>query len=316
MRTLPGVESAATSLFAPGVPATFESQYEIVERRGPASERLPAESRFVSPDYFATLRIPLLDGRPCREVPLRTPREVMVNRAFARRFLGDTSSPVGLHLAADAGSRPAQIVGIVGDARERGLDREPVPIVYTCFNAPNPTPYVLLRTSGEPAALIQAVRARVKAIEPQRAVYDIAPLETLLGDAFTQNRLRAGLVTVFAASALLLACVGLYGTLSYAVNLRRREIGLRLALGAMRRDIIRRYVTHVLLIAAAASVCGLALARALSGVVAGMLVGVSPGDPLTLAGVTTLVLLVAGIAALVPATRAALVEPMRVLRDE
>jgi putative ABC transport system permease protein len=316
MRALPGVQSAATSLFAPGVPATFESQYEIVERRGPASERLPAESRFVSPDYFATLQIPLLDGRSCREVPLRAPREVMVNRAFARRFLADTSSPIGLHVATDAGSRPAQIVGIVGNARERGLDRDPVPIVYTCFNAPNPTPYVLLRTSGDPAALIQAVRARVNAIEPQRAVYDIAPLGTLLGDAFTQNRLRAGLVAVFAASALVLACVGLYGTLSYAVNLRRREIGLRLALGAMRRDIIRRYVTQVLLIASAASVCGLALARALSGVMAGMLVGVSPGDPLTLAGVTALVLLVAGIAALVPATRAALVEPMRVLRDE
>lgn len=317
MRALPGVESAATAIFAPGVPAAFESAFAIVERRRPGADRLPAQNRVVSPGYFATMRIPLVDGAVCGNAQIKGPREALVNRAFARQFLGDVPSPIGLHVTTgDAASPAARIVGVVGDARERGLDREPGPTVYTCFSAPTPTPVVLLRTHGDPAALTQAVRLRVKALEPTRAVYDIAPLDARLGQAYTQNHVRVWLVTTFAVTALLLSCLGLYGTLSYAISLRRREIGVRFALGALRRDIVGQFVRQGLIVAGAASVAGLALAWSLTGVVSTMLTGVSPTDPLTLGAVVLVVMTVAGLAALVPSTRAARLEPVRALREE
>jgi putative ABC transport system permease protein len=204
----------------------------------------------------------------------------------------------------------------VGDARERGLDREPGPVVYTCSSAPNPTPYFLVRTRGEPAALAQTVRLKMKELEPTRAVYDIAPLEERIGDAFTQSRLRTVLLVLFAMTALSLACVGLYGTLSYVVNVRRREVGLRLALGAARRDIIRHFLVQGLRVAGLACICGLALSLASARLLSNMLYGVSASDPATLLGVVGIVLVVAGLASAVPATRAALVEPVRALREE
>jgi putative ABC transport system permease protein len=317
LRALPGVDAAATAIFLPGVPAHYESTFELVEGRSDADARMIAESRVVSPDYFATMRIPLVGGERCGHQPLGGPSDVVVNGTFASRYLAGWASAVGLHLSTgNSSSPPARIVGIVGDARERGLDRDPGPTVYTCFSAPNPTPYFLVRTHTAPAALAQAVRLKMKELEPARAVYDIAPLEERIGDAFTQNRLRTVLLMLFALTALSLACVGLYGTLSYVVNLRRREVGLRLALGAARSDIIRQFLVQGLRVAGLACVCGLVLSIAFTRALSGMLYGVSPSDPLTLSSVIAIVLIVAVLAALVPATRAALVEPMRTLREE
>jgi putative ABC transport system permease protein len=160
------------------------------------------------------------------------------------------------------------------------------------------------------------VRLNLKKIEPLRAVYDIAPLEERIGDAFTQNRLRTVVLVLFAVTALALACVGLYGTLSYVVSLRRREIGLRLALGALRSDVIRQFLGQGLRVVTLACACGVALSVVFSRVLSGMLYGVSASDPATLSSVVGIVLTVAALAALVPATRAAFVEPMRVLREE
>jgi putative ABC transport system permease protein len=317
LRALPGVDAAATAIFLPGVPAHYESTFELVEGRSDTEARMIAESRVVSADYFATMRIPLVGGERCGRQSLGGPSDVIVNRTFASRYLAGWPSAVGLHLSTDnSSSPPARIVGIVGDARERGLDRDPGPIAYTCFSAPNPTPYFLVRTQTEPAALAQAVRLKMKELEPARAVYDIAPLEERIGDAFAQNRLRTVLLVLFALTALSLACVGLYGTLSYVVNLRRREVGLRLALGAARSDIIRQFLGQGLRVAGWACVCGLVLSIAFTRALSGVLYGVSPSDPSTLSSVIAIVLVVAALAALVPATRAALVEPMRTLREE
>lgn len=317
LRALPDVEVAATAVFLPGVPTQRESTFELIEARSDAEAGMIAEGRVVSPDYFATMRIPLMGGERCGTQPLGGAKDVVVNRTFANRYLAGWPSAVGLHLSTDnSGSPPGRIVGIVGDARERGLDRDPGPIVYTCFSAPNPTPYFLVRTRGESAALAQAVRLKMKELEPARAVYDIAPLEARIGDAYVQSRLRRMLLVFFALTALALACVGLYGTLSYVVSLRRREVGLRLALGAARSDIIRQFLVQGLRVAGLACVCGLALSIAFTRALAGMLYGVSPSDPMTLSSVVAIVLVVAALAALVPATRAALVEPMRALRDE
>ena len=242
----------------------------------------------------------------------------MVNRTFASRYLAGWPSAVGLHLSTgNSSSPPARIVGIVGDARERGLDRDPGPTVYTCFSAPNPTPYFLVRTRRRACGPRSDRAPQDEGARTARAVYDIAPLEERIGDAFTQNRLRTVLLVLFAVTALSLACVGLYGTLSYVVNLRRREVGLRLALGAARSDIIRQFLVQGLRVVGLACVCGLVLSVAFTRVLVGHAVRcVCRPTPLTLSSVVAIVLVVAALAALVPATRAALVEPMRTLREE
>jgi putative ABC transport system permease protein len=317
LRTLPGVENAATGIFLPGVPAMYEWTFDLVEGQDSTAARMQAESRFVSPEYFATLQVPVLDGANCGRGRLSAPRDLMVNRAFANRYLSRWPSALGLHLSTAASSGPpGRIVGIVGDARERGLDREPGPVVYSCFSAPNPTPYFFVRTRGEPEAIVPAVRARLKEVDPSRAVYDVARLDDRIGGAFSENRLRTLLLSSFAASAFLLACVGLYGTLNYVVALRRREIGLRLALGAMRGSIVRQFVVHALRVVVAACAIGVALALASAKLLSGMLFGVSASDPATLAGVVTFVIGVTTVAALLPATRAAQVSPITALREE
>jgi putative ABC transport system permease protein len=316
LRTLPGVEAVATTIFLPGVPADYEQAFTLVEARKDDARRMVAERRIVSAEYFATMKISLVEGEMCRRQPFGAPMQLIVNRAFRSRYLSGSSSPIGLHLAtglitAESGT----ITGIVADARDHGIDRAPAPIVYSCFSAPSPTPRFLVRTRGEPAALSHAVRLKLKEREPLRSVYDIAPLEDRIGGAFALNRLRTIVLGFFAVTALTLACVGLYGTLSYVVNLRRREVGLRLALGAVGNRLVRQFLVQAWRVVMVAIVTGLVLSFFFTRLLAGMLYGVTPGDPVVLAAVVAIVLAVATVAALIPAMRAALVEPMQVLRE-
>ncbi len=316
--TLPGVEAAATSVTPPGVPGAYEQEFELIEGRAGTEPRMLGESRVVSPSYFATMRVPVLAGELCRQQPAGARwGEVMVNRRFVEQYLPG-SSAIGLHFASPPGISipPRRIVGIVGDARERGIDRDHAPTVYHCSHPQQPFRVFLVRTRGNPVAIVQAVRLKIKELEPLRSVYDVAPLEEWIGDAFAQNWLRAVLLAFFALTAISLACVGLYGTLSYVVSLRRREVGLRLALGALRRDIVVQYLLKSLRVVGLACLAGVALSVASSRLLSGMLYGVSPYDPATLFFVIFLVAVVATLASVLPATRAALVEPVHVLREE
>jgi len=319
LASMPGVEAAATSGWElPGVPTQWQSTFELVEAAN-IDEPIIAEGRAVSSGYFATMRIPLLAGEPCRRRPppadpSAIEYDVIVNRAFVTRWLSDRASPVGLHLR-QPGEPARRIAGVVGDARERGLDQSPGPTVYFCFAAATPVPFFLIRARVEPDALAADVRTLLKDAAPLRAVYDLAPLEERIGDAFAEGRLRMVLLALFAATALALACVGLYGTLSHGVSLRRREIGLRIALGALRRNIVTHFLARALLVVALACIAGIALSVASARLLAGMLFGVTPADPLTLAAVSGVVMLVAAAAVIIPTRRAALVDPNRVLRD-
>jgi putative ABC transport system permease protein len=317
LRAVPGIDMAATTTFLPGLPAQYESTFQLADGRADDGRTsLVAESRTVSPEYFATMRIPILRGAPCTRQPVGSARDVMVNSAFVDRYLSERPEPVGLHLSTPGSSSPPdRIVGLVGNARERGLERLPGPVVYSCFSAPNPTPHFLVRTETDLAVMARTIRLRLKELEPLRAVYDLAPLEERIGDSFTENRLRTTLLALFALTALTLAIVGLYGTLSYAVTVRRREIGLRLALGALRTEIVRQFLGQGLRVVGPACLCGLAISIAVARVLSGMLYGVSPSDTLTLSIVVALVLAVATVAALIPATRAALTEPVDALRQ-
>lgn len=316
LRALPDVEAAAAAASPPGVPTAFDTEFVLAERAG-SDRRVLAGNTVVSPGYFGTMRIPVVAGKLCRQQPFGAPwAEVMVNRRFVERYLSG-SSPMGMHFVpASSGAPLRRIVGVVGDARERGIDRDPMPMVYHCAHPAQPFRVFLVRTHGEPLEVAHAVRLKIKELEPLRSVYDLAPLEDWIGDTFVQDRLRAAVLTSFAVTALSLAAVGLYGTLSYVVSLRRREIGLRLVLGALRRDIAALYLLRGMRVAGLACAGGLVLSLALGRLLSGMLFGVSPYDSVTLAAVASAVLVVAALAAVVPATRAALVEPVRVLHEE
>src|SRR6516225_3695696 len=333
LRGVPGVEAAATSGALPGVPSEFHNDLQFAEGERDPEHKITAESRFVSPDYFATTQIPLLAGELCREPKfLRSPKSpggvrleadsinVVVNRRFADTYLPG-SNIIGRHLQVlgNAFLRPedaGEIRGIVGDAREEGLNRVPGPTVYWSINDSSPDPYYLVRTYTEPMAFAETVRKEIHDIEPARSVFDIMPLEEHLDDAFAENRLRTILLTFFAVTAVSLTCIGLFGTLSYSVALRRREVGLRLALGALQGQIVKHFLLQGLAVTFLGCVAGWGLASASGRVLSGMLYGVSPSDVVTLSTVVLLMLLVAASAALVPAIRASHVDPMRVLREE
>jgi len=317
LRALPGVESAATSLAAPGVPFDFQSELRILEGSTVDSHvRIVAATRVVSVQYFATMRIPLVAGEACAagsNQPL-----AVVNRRFAELYLPG-SPAVGRHIQQVPVSPflPAsRIVGVAADAREQGFNQAAGPIVYWCHNAPAPAPLFLVRTHGDPSALADTIRRRVREIEPSRSVYEMMPLEERLSDASAENRLRTALLTFFAATAMSLAAIGLYGTLSYFVSMRRREIGVRVAVGALGREIVGSFMKQALRVSAAGCIAGLWLAAALGRMLSDMLYGVSALDPATFAAVLAVMLLTAVLSSLWPALRAARIDPMRVLREE
>jgi putative ABC transport system permease protein len=315
LRATPGVVEAAVSGFLPGIPGDVQTQIEVVETSARDDNNVIADSRFVSDGYFATMHIPVLAGESCRQSLNNT---AVVNRSFVNRYFNDVT-PVGHHVrfvTNGFNNAPSEIRGIVADAREQGLIREPAPTVYWCLSAPYPSPYFLIRTQSDPMAMAETLRRKIHQIEPARSVFDISPLEQHLSDHFAETRLRTLLLTLFALTAVSLACIGLYGTLSYFVATRRREVGLRLALGALRGQIVAKFLVQGLRVSLLGCMAGLCLAFGFSKALSGMLYGVSWADPKTFIGVIVLMVAVAAIASLIPALRAAQVEPVEVLRDE
>jgi putative ABC transport system permease protein len=334
LRGLPGVEAAAATASLPGVPTEYETKLQFTEGEQDPNRKMTVESRFISPGYFATMKIPLYEGEVCREPKFtdtpadpsgrqHTPMislQVLVNRSFENMYAG--ARVIGRHVhAVDSAFLQAtdigEVRGVVGDAREKGMNRVPSPTVYWCFGAPGgPDPFYLVRTHTEPMGMAETIRKKIKEIEPQRSVFDIRPLPSHIDDAFAENRMRTILLSFFAVTAISLACIGLYGTLSYSVNVRKREIGLRLALGSRQEQVLKKFLLQGLRVALLGCVVGCGLTLASSRVLAGMLYGISPWDATTLAMVVGAVLLVAALASLLPAMRAARVDPMRVLREE
>jgi len=242
---------------------------------------------------------------------------VLVNRSFASLYL-NSLAPLGNVLTQTAGAQaaPGRIIGMVGDAREEGLNEQPAPVVYWCYSAPTPFPNFLIRTQGDPQQMAEAVRRRIHEISPARSVYAVMPLQEHLDDAFLQSRLRTALMTFFALTAVSLASIGIYGTLSYLARMRRREFVLRIALGAPRGGIITRFLFQGMRVAALGCLAGLLVAVGLTRFLSGMLYGISPIDPATYISVIAIVLLVAALASLLPSLQVAWSEPSSVLRED
>jgi putative ABC transport system permease protein len=270
----------------------------------------------VSAGYFATTQIPLLAGTQC-PTDEATPT-ALVNRRFAALYAAG-ATPLGRHVEhvpANPFLHAARIVGIAGDAREEGLNQEAPAIVYWCHAAPVPVPLFLVRTRTEPMAMADTIRRKLGELEPRRSVYEVMPLVQRLDETFAESLLRTVLLTFFALAAVTLAAVGLYGTLSYFVQMRRREIGVRMALGAARREVASTFVGQALRVSLVGCAAGLALAALVGRALEGMLYGVSPLDFVTFSGVLVVVLGAAALSSVWPALRAARTDPMDVLRLE
>jgi len=315
LRRVPGVEEAAFAGSLPGLPFG-ESLVELqLGDKVDAVRRITAAGRSVSPAYFATLHVPLLDGQPCDENLSGVPDGVLVNQRFVDTYIEGRA--VGRRLRAAQGEQPPyEIRGVVGDVREHGLREVPRPTMYVCTSLAFPGSVFLVRTGATSAAVVPALRAAIDMVDPGRAVFQIVPLEQRLSDARGEERMRAFLFAFFAASAVLLVSLGLHGTLGYVVGARRREVGLRLALGARPSGVLWRFLSRGLLVTGFGAIAGLVLALGLGAALESMLFGVTPTDPPTLAGVVTFVIVVAGAASAVPSLRASRVEPADVLRSE
>ncbi len=329
---LPGVESAAVVDNPPFTGFGMDMIFNIPGRPLPAGKKFLADVqwRIVSSRYFSTLRIPLVEGRLFTES--ETTNTVIVNRALARKYWPGRG-PVGQQLLIGAnmlpelGSvAPSTVIGVVGDTREQGLDNDPAPTLYQLYSqAPSGAlPIVagflpaafLIRTRTEAPGFLSALDREFVSGPSPLAPIRVRSMDRILIESTARTNFLLALLGVFAALALLLASVGIYGVLSYTVEQRRREIGIRSALGATNSLILRLIVGEGLRVAVAGVVIGLAAAFALSRVMRSLLYGVQPWDPLSFALAASLLLAVAFLACWVPARRAARLDPIEALRDE
>jgi putative ABC transport system permease protein len=319
---LPGVRAAAVSMSLPPDLLMMTNPYTVEGRAIPPGTTPPlAAQLLVSPGYFATLGAPVVAGRVFGPDDREgTPRVVLINQAMARQtFPGE--DPIGRRLAlGDPSSDPQwiTIVGVVGDVRYSGLDRPAEPTMYTPYEQDNwwPAMYLILKTDAGLAPTADGVRRVVGTLDADLPVYAVSSMETLLRRSVAQPRFRTTLIGLFAATAVLLAALGAYGLLSYAVRQRTREMGIRLALGAQRRDVLSLVMKDGMRLAVAGAALGVAGALLLGRFLSGMLYGVRPSDPATYVAVTALILAVALVACFIPARRATRVEPVVALRSE
>ena len=269
---------------------------------------------------------PVLQGRAfTRDDRADSAPVVLLNETAARRFFpqgaGSPDRAVGSYLRGDGEEDTAEIVGVVGDVRHQGLEKDPSPEVFLPFQQNvTGTQSIVVETEGDPAPLISAMQERVWAVDPAQPIWETVILETLVAEDTAGERFQSLLVGLFAAVALLLAAVGLYGVLSYAVAQRTREIGVRMAIGADTPKILGLVLRGGSTLVVAGLAFGLVLAFALvalfSRLFAPLLFGVSAGDPSTFAA-ASLVMAAVGLAAcLVPALRASRIDPIRALHYE
>jgi putative ABC transport system permease protein len=313
LTAMPGVRGAALNRALPAGADWPPSEITIVGRD--TGDHYFTSIRQVSADYFKTLQIPLLQGRTCRdEAQVNRRNEVLVNRTFADRFFPN-DNPI-THQIADH-SYHAEIVGIVGDVHERGLMRDVEPVIYNCgLMSYWPDPFYLVRIDSAGAVTAAALRDALHEIEPRRSVYAITTLRETLSESVSEPRLNTVLLTLFAITALLLAAIGLHGMLAQFVSQRRREIGLRIALGAQPADVLAQVLRHGVGVVALGIIVGLGGALLLARFMSTLVFGISPRDPVTFVIVPLVLALIAAIATLVPARRAVRVDPMRALRQD
>ena len=322
LRQLPGVASAGMANTLPLQPGVMRISLMIQGRPAPTrpEEMVLGDIRIVSPDYAEAMGVKVLDGRDFNAGDRAgQPNVAMINKTMARRHFAD-ENPIGQRVRL-GGPNPWEIVGVLDDVRHSGLDAEPQPEIYMDYRqargelqrGPSGM-FFAVRTAEEPGALAGSVRSLVQRLDANLTIDNVATMEQRVADSVARPRFYAVLLGIFASVALTLAAVGIYGVMAYSVSQRTREIGIRVALGAPRREVLGLVLRQGLTLAAIGIAAGLAGALAVTRYLENMLFGLTPFDPSTFAAVSVLLAAIALIACYVPARRATRVDPIVALR--
>jgi predicted permease len=321
IRRLPGVSGAAYISFVPMAMGGGIWGVGIPGQTTGRAERQNASSRFVTPGFFAALDIPLLAGRDVSESDtLNRPFVAVVSRSFVRRYW-QGSDALGRHF--DFGGADRTIVGVVGDIRVRGPERDSEPQVYLpyrqvedgWFSFFNPKDLVV-RCSGNGLGLVSEIRRIIRAADPQQPVSDVRLLSDIIDSQTASRSVQVMVLAGFATIAFLLAAVGLHGVLSFAVSSRSREIGVRVALGAQRGDVLGMVFGQSARLLAVGLAIGLVLAWWIARLLESLLAGIKPSDPTTFVAAAALCILMTLLGSLVPAARALRIDPIAAIRSE
>jgi putative ABC transport system permease protein len=322
LKAVPGVEASGTGFPLPLGGSDYVLSFAVQGRPAPPPNQSPESwMRFVTPGYLQAMGIPLIRGRGFADTDrVGAPRVALVNRTLAEAiFPGE--DPIGHRITFNDPESPdaewVEIVGVVGSVRDESLAKEPNGETYLCaFQSPQDVATIVAKTSGDPAALTGALRAAVHDVDPDLPVYRVRTLKSVVADSLSDQRFNATLFSIFAALALILASVGVYGVITYSVSQRTSEMGLRLALGAERREVLALVVRQAMARVAIGVAVGLAGALAAGRFLRSLVVGVPVRDPLTFGGVALVLLAVALLATWLPARRATRVDPVVALRSE
>jgi putative ABC transport system permease protein len=315
MQSIPGVTSAAETLVVPLNHSGWDDNIDIPN--GPQREDVMLSR--VSPGYFRTLETPLLAGRDFNQTDIpNSPRVAIVNEAFTRKFLGGANALGKVFTDSGKPDQTYQIVGLVKNTKYYVLREDPLPIAFVSFtqaNGPEEDSKLMIRSDEPLGSLISSIKHTANDINPS-LVLTFSVLKTQIREGLLREQLMATLSGFFGVLATILAMVGLYGVISYMVARRRNEIGVRMALGASRNDILVMVLREAAILLGIGLVTGTGLSLAAGSAAASMLYGLKPRDPLTLGAAITGMIIVALLASLLPAQRAATVRPMEALREE
>jgi predicted permease len=317
LEAIPGVVAAGGTTRLPLAGTNSTTQVAVEGRVPPDGQWPEADFRRAVHAYFDTMNIPVLRGRGFTGADhAAAPPVVVVNQAFARRMFG-TDDPIGqqLRLGPSSPVRQATIVGIVGDLRHQRLDLAPVPEVYINYlQGPPVAPLLAIRTADDPARLAPSVRAVLREVDPAIVPMNVRTMDELRKASVAERVFLMALIVAFGTLALVLAAVGVYGVLTLVVAERTREMSIRLALGASPGGLVRLVIRHAMTLAAGGVIGGIAIALILSPLLANQLYGIGAADPLTIVSVAAVLLLVALLAAAVPARRVLRADPVATLR--
>ncbi|MGH9162798.1 MAG: ADOP family duplicated permease [Vicinamibacteraceae bacterium] len=327
VRALPGVAAAGSIHFLPLSGIRSSTSVRRLDQPAPApGERGPgAAVSVITPGYLHAMGVPLIAGRDFNAGDrLATPRVALVNQALVRQFFS-SDTPLGKRLRVEWGGSHTgrkgppefEVVGVVGNVRHDGPHLPPEPYVFLSHRQEASfTAALVIRTAADPLAIAPAIRHQIRQVDPEQGISHVRTMETVVADSVARPRLQAVLLGAFGTLALVMACVGLYGLMSYSVAQRAREMGVRLALGAAPSSIRRLVVGEGLRLTAAGLLVGFVAALLLTRYLATLLYGVTPSDPAVFIAVGALLLTVAMTACYLPARRATRIDPAHVLRDE
>jgi putative ABC transport system permease protein len=315
---VPGVRSVATALLVPPDGGLFAPYLvEGMPPDLPRGQRPIALWGSISPAYFQVLGIPLLKGRNFSDADTeKSAQVVIISQSMATRYWPH-EDPIGRHIQVARQPAPSEVVGVVGDVRNRGVGSDSTDELYTPLpQRPWGTMSVLVKTSGDPMQIVSAVRSALQSVDRDQPMTQVRSLEENLSSSIGQQRVSALLLGIFAALALVLAAIGIYGVTSYSVAQRSKEIGIRIAMGAQPRDVLRLILGFGAKLALIGVVIGIIAALALTQLMKTMLFGVAATDPLTMAAVSITLIAVTLLACYIPARRAMIVDPVVALRAE